>query len=183
MVVEQGNSSQDNMNPNALKLPTVRSLEDNAGPSKRTTPTPVVQSAHDIRHKTPHQSGKSKKKSDRNVPKRGTSKPPAQTPKQTQRQKAAHKAYRPPFPKESKPHLKSVKCGVSPKSGTEKVKQVNLAVIKPCRSKEKNLLPCNAEKETFTNQLEELAPKDLPQQVYSLWGSFKLAVKSVYETS
>lgn len=183
VVVEQGNSSQDNMNPNALKLPTVRSLEDNAGPSKRTTPTPVVQSAHDIRHTTPHQSGKSKEKSDRNVPKRGTSKPPAQTPKQTQRQKATHKAYRPPFPKESKPHLKSVKCGVSPKSGTEKVKQVNLAVIKPCRSKEKNLLPCNAEKETFTNQLEELAPKDLPQQVYSLWGSFKLAVKSVYETS
>lgn len=182
--VEQGNSSQDNMNPNALKLPTVRSLEDNAGPSKRTTPTPVVQSAHDIRHKTPHQSGKSKDKSDRNVPKRGTSKPLAQTPKQTQRQKATHKAYRPPFPKESKPHIiKSVKGGVSPKSGTEKVKQGNLAVIKPRRSHEKNLLPCNAENETFTNQLEESAAKDLPQQVYSLWGSFKLAVKSVYETS
>lgn len=183
--VEQGNSSRDNINPNAIKLHSVRSFEDNAGPSKRTTPTPVVQSAHDIRHKTPQQGAKSKEKSDRNVRilKRGTSKPLAQTPKQTQRQKATHKAYRPPCPKESKPLIKSVQSGVRQKSGTEKVKQGNLSVINPRRSDEKNSVQCNAEKEIFTNQQEESAAKDLPQQVYSLWGSFKLAVKSVHKTS
>ncbi|XP_062603625.1 uncharacterized protein LOC134265435 [Saccostrea cucullata] len=175
--------SQDNVNPNAAKRLSVHSLEDNIGPQKRTTPTPAVQSAHDIKNRERrHRNSYSKERCMGNPPNKEMSKP--KTPsKYGQGQKLITKAYRPPMEKEIKgPCSKKVGCTSTPKGSPQKATKISESGSKIRHYTENKSKTMTAE-QRGRNPSSAVTDKELPQQVYSLWGSFKLAVKNVNNDS
>ena len=175
-----------NVNPNACKISSVQSLSDNVGPVKRTTNTPAVHSAHDIINKsTPQKFKKSriKERSNGKIQSAGMSKSLTTSPKE----RALSRSQRPPIPTESKQlskQMKSVKSVVTQNCIPEKEIKRNTSVIKGYQINEKVLSSgiSVVEKDIMPTHKAATA-SDLPHQVYSLWGSFKLAVKKVKDTS
>ncbi|XP_061178087.1 uncharacterized protein LOC133186789 [Saccostrea echinata] len=180
--LEKERLSQDNVNPNAAKQCSVHSLLDNVGPQKRTTPTPTVHSAHDIKNKERrHRKSQSKERSLGYLPNKEMSKP--KTPsKYGQGQKKTTKAYRPPMVKEIKASSKKDGCAITPKGTNQKGSKINDVASKN-RHFYESQYKTMAEEQRGRNQSNVITDKDLPRQVYSLWGSFKLAVKSVNNDS
>lgn len=173
----------DNLNPNAsVKRSSVHSLLDDVGPQKQTTPTPAVHSLHEIRNKGRQRNGLIKERAVGNLINKSVAK---HLPKTSPKNNMPDRACRPPIASKSpvgrkiEPLTKKVESTKSPKKSCEKAKKRSVTPSKNRQSKGKQNSQSTQEKANSPNPQNTTTTDDLPCQVYSLWGSFKLAVKNV----